>query len=58
MRYKSLISRKLEELDNIILGLKSLLSGNPSRDQVENQFAKSKDKIEEIQTLINTEEEG
>lgn len=58
MRYKTLVSRKLEELDNIILGLKSLLSGNPSRDQVDNQFTKSKDKIEEIQTLINTEEEG
>ncbi len=58
MRYKSIVSRKLEELDNIILGLKSLLSGNPSRDQIENQFTKSKDKLEEIQTLINTEEEG
>lgn len=57
MRYKVLVSRKLDELDNIILGLKSLLSGNPSREQVENQFEKSKSKIEEIQTLINVEVE-
>ena len=58
MRYKVLVSRKLDELDNIILGLKSLLSGNPSREQVENQFERSKSKIEEIQTLINAEQEG
>jgi hypothetical protein len=57
MRYKVLVSRKLDELDNIILGLKSLLSGNPSREQVENQFERSKSKIEEIQTLVNVEVE-
>lgn len=55
MRYKQIVSKKLDELDNVILGLKSLLSGSPSREQVENQFTKSKDKIEEIQTLINAE---
>ncbi len=58
MRYKTLVTRKLDELDNIVLGLKSLLSHNPSREQVENQFEKTKSKIEEIQTLVNTEEEG
>jgi hypothetical protein len=58
MRYKSLVTRKLEELDNIILGLKSLLSSNASREQIENQFTKSKEKIEDIQTLINVEVEG
>lgn len=58
MRYKSLVSRKLDELDNIILGIKALLSHNPSREQMDNQFSKSKDKIEEIQTLINAEQEG
>ena len=58
MRYKSLVTRKLEELDNIILGLKSLFSSNASRVQIENQFLKSKEKIEDIQTLINVEVEG
>jgi len=58
MRYKTLVSRKLEELDNIILGIKALLSHNPSREQLENQFEKSKAKIEDIQTLINAEPEG
>ena len=58
MRYKTLVSRKLDELDNIILGIKALLSHNPTREQMDNQFSKSKDKIEEIQTLINAEQEG
>ena len=58
MRYKQLVTRKLEELDSIILGLKSLLSQNPTREQVENQFERSKSKIEEIQTLVNVEQEG
>ena len=58
MRYKTLVTRKLEELDSIILGLKSLLSQAPTREQIENQFEKSKAKIEEIQTLINVEVEG
>jgi hypothetical protein len=49
MRYKSLVTRKLEELDNIILGLKSLFSSNASREQIENQFQKSKEKIAKSQ---------
>jgi len=58
MRYKTLVSRKLEELGNNLLGLKSILSSNTSKEQVENQFEKIKDKIEEIQTLVNVEVEG
>lgn len=58
MRYKSLVTRKLEELESILLGLKSLLSQTPTREQVDNQFEKSKAKIEEIQTLVNVEVEG
>ena len=58
MRYKALVSRKLDELNNIVLGLSSLLSGNPTREQVENQIEKHKSKLEEIQTLINAEQES
>ena len=57
MRYKTLVSRKLEELGNYHLGLKSMLSTNSSREQVESQFERIKNKIEEIQTLINVEVE-
>jgi CHASE3 domain sensor protein len=58
MRYKALVSRKLDELNNIVLGLSSLLSGNPTREQIENQIEKHKSKLEEIQTLINAEQEA
>lgn len=57
MRYKQLVLKKLEELDNIILGLQSLL-GNPSTtiQQVENQIEKYKNKVDEAKTLINSEQ--
>ena len=58
MRYKALVSRKLDELNNIVLGLSSLLSRNPTREQIENQIEKHKSKLEEIQTLINAEQEA
>jgi hypothetical protein len=58
MRYKQLVSKKLDELNNIVIGLNSLLSQNPTREQVQNQIEKHKDKVEEIQTLINSEQEG
>lgn len=58
MRYKELVSRKLEELNNIMLGLNSLLSQNPTREQIQNQIEKHKSKVEEIQTLVNSEQEG
>jgi hypothetical protein len=56
MRYKTLVLRKLEELSSIINGLNSLLSQNPTREQLQNQIEKHKDKLEEIQTLINSEQ--
>jgi hypothetical protein len=58
MRYKQLVSKKLDELNNIMLGLNSLLSQNPTREQLQNQIEKHKSKVEEIQTLINSEQEG
>jgi len=58
MRYKGLVSRKLDELSNIVLGLSSLLSSNPTREQIENQIEKHKNKLEEIQTLVNAEQES
>ena len=38
MRYKQLVSKKLDELNNIVLGLNSLLSQNPTREQLQNQI--------------------
>ena len=56
MRYKNLISKKLENLDNTVSGINSLLSQpNVSRQQFEAWYNLVKSKIEEIQTLVNTE---
>lgn len=56
MRYKDLVSKKLEDLNNSITGINSLLSQpNLSREQFEHWFSLVKGKIEEIQTLVNTE---
>lgn len=56
MRYKELVIRKLEELDSIVLGMQSLLSRTPTREQIDNQIEKLKVKNEEIKTLINSEQ--
>lgn len=57
MRYKELVLRKLEELDNIQLGLQSLLARpNVTRQDIENQIEKHKNKVEEIKTLVNSEQ--
>ena len=59
MRYKTLVSKKLEALDNSIGTINSLLSQqNLSREQFDNWYNLIKEKIAEIQTLVNTEQEG
>ena len=57
MRYKSLVSTKLEALQNTVNRLNSLLSQNLTREQFQEVVQSLKDKIEEIQTLINVEQE-
>lgn len=57
MRYKNLVSNKLEALDNSITRLNSLLSQNLTRDQFQEVVTTLREKIQEIQTLVNTEQE-
>lgn len=58
MRYKNLVTTKLEALDNSISRLNSLISQNFTRDQFQEVLANLKEKIQEIQTLINSEQES
>lgn len=59
MRYKTLVSNKLENLNNYIGNINSLLSQpNLTREQLDNWYTTVKEKLEEIQTLVNTEQEG
>lgn len=56
MRYKDLVSKKLEDLSNNINGINSLLSRpGVTREQFEHWFNLVKSRVEEIQTLVNTE---
>lgn len=58
MRYKSLVTSKLEALDNSISRLNSLVSQNFTRDQFQEVVTVLREKIQEIQTLINSEQES
>lgn len=55
MRYKNLVSDKLEKLSNHLITLESLLRQNAPGPKVREWFDNTKEKIEEIQTLVNTE---
>jgi hypothetical protein len=59
MRYKTAVSTKLEALDNRLGTINSLLSQpNLSRQEFELWYEGMKERIAEIQTLVNSEQEG
>ena len=55
MRYKNLVTTKLEQLQNQIVLLQSMLSQGSTRYQVEEWINQMKEKIDEAQTLVNSE---
>ena len=55
MRYKELVTIKLENLGNTLRVLDSLLSQNAPRQTIIEWFTTTKERIEEIQTLVNSE---
>jgi hypothetical protein len=58
MRYKTLVLTKLEALQNSINGINSLLSQpNLTKEQFDTWHQKVQEKIAEIQTLVNVEQE-
>lgn len=57
MRYKTLVTTKLEALENSINRLNSLISQNTTRDQLQENIGIIKEKIQEVQTLINVEQQ-
>ena len=59
MRDKTAVTTKLEALDNRLGTINSLLSQpNLSRQEFELWYEGMKERIAEIQTLVNTEQEG
>jgi hypothetical protein len=57
MRYKTLVTTKLEALENSINRLNSLISQNITREQLQESIITIKEKIQEVQTLINVEQQ-
>ncbi len=57
MRYKNLIDVKIEQMENSLNVLYSLLSQNAPAYQVQQWFEMQKEKIEEIKTLLNSEKQ-
>lgn len=55
MRYKDLVTTKLEQLENSLNVLSSLLSQGASGYDIQEWFERIKEKINEAQTLINSE---
>jgi hypothetical protein len=57
MRYKNLIDFKLEQLENSLNVLNSLLSQRAPAHQIQQWFEIQKERIDEIKTLLNSEKQ-
>lgn len=59
MRYKAIVLKKLEALQSSINGIGSLLSQpNLTKQQFDEWHERVKEKILEIETLVNNEQES
>jgi len=58
MIQKEIVLKKIQELNNFIIGAKSLLSTARSREEMENQLERIHSKIQEIEVLINRENQS
>jgi hypothetical protein len=58
MIQKEIVSKKIQELKNFVVGAKSLLSTARTREEMENQLQRIESKIQEIEVLINRENQS
>lgn len=57
MRYKQLVTNKLEGLNNALSTLRYKVYQGTTKEDLDQIFIAFKEKIEEIQTLVNSENE-
>lgn len=57
MKHKQLISRKLEQLQNLLNVQSSMLSQLRPAEELKEHIDRIKEKIQEIEVLINAEQE-
>lgn len=58
MKHKDLITSKLDQLSNRLVNLESLLSANRPLSEVRSTIEGMKERLEDLQTLINTQSES
>jgi len=57
MRYKQLVTQKLEQTENMLTVLNTILAQAKTREEYDNWQERVREKLNEIQTLINSESE-
>jgi hypothetical protein len=58
MKHKHLITTKLDQINNNLTSLDSLLSSGRSPRELKEYIEKMKEKLADVQTLINNESES
>jgi hypothetical protein len=58
MKNKNLITTKIEKIDNALSNLASFAASGTPPNQIKDYIFEIKEKLQDIQTLINTEAEG
>ena len=58
MKNKNLITTKIEKIDNALSNLASFTTSGTPTHQLKDYIFEIKEKLQDIQTLINTEAEG
>ena len=58
MKNKDNVTRQLEQLDNALTNIASYITTGMSNNEVKNYIYEIKEKIRDIQTLINTESDS
>lgn len=58
MRNKEQISKKIDQISNAVSALESAISRGLTVDQLRDFTERTKEKLQEMQTLINTESDS
>lgn len=58
MRNKEQISKKIDQISNAVSALESAISRGLTVDQLRDFAERTKEKLQEMQTLINTESDS
>jgi hypothetical protein len=58
MKYKQIILKKMFEINNFLNAQDALISTGRSAEEIKHQIERVRDKIREIEVLLNSEQES